>query len=87
LIFVNNYAFGANVDHQLKLRFFNMLEGSIIVSSKSFFTLKPNFIINSRSQNDIKAILDIKEEPLRGKVSWTDRAIKYYFHRIDRTLV
>ena len=85
LIFVNNYAFGAEVDHQLKLRFCNMLEGSLIVSSKPFCSL--NFRINSRNLNDIGTILDISEEPLTGKVSWTDRPISYHFHRIDRTLL
>ncbi len=49
LIFVNNYAFGAEVDHQLKLRFSNMIEGAIIVSSKPFCSL--NFRINSRNLN------------------------------------
>ena len=46
LVFVNNYAFGAEVDHQLKLRFCNMTEGSFIISSKPFCPL--NFRINSR---------------------------------------
>jgi H3 lysine-79-specific histone-lysine N-methyltransferase len=49
LIFVNNYAFGASVDHQLKLRFLDMLEGSIIVSSRPFCPL--NFRINDRNLN------------------------------------
>lgn len=62
-----------------------MLEGSLIVSSKPFCSL--NFRINSRNLNDIGTILDISEEPLTGKVSWTDRPISYYFHRIDRTLL
>ena len=49
LIFVNNYAFGAEVDHQLKLRFSNMTEGAIIVSSKAF--RQENFRINCRNLN------------------------------------
>lgn len=86
LIFVNNYAFGAEVDHQLKLRFCNMLEGSIIVSSKPFCPL--NFRINSRNLNDIGTILNVGEyEPISGRVSWTDRPITYYFHKLDRTLL
>jgi len=86
LIFVNNYAFGAEVDHQLKLRFCNMLEGSLIVSSKPFCPL--NFRINSRNLNDIGTILNVTEyEPISGRVSWTDRPITYYFHKLDRTLL
>ena len=34
VIFVNNFAFGPEVDHQLKIRFSNMKEGAKIVSSK-----------------------------------------------------
>ena len=32
-------------------------------------------------------MLNIDFEPLNGHVSWTDRPINYYFHKIDRTLV
>nr|QDF21436.1 histone-lysine N-methyltransferase, H3 lysine-79 specific-like protein [Brachionus koreanus] len=86
LIFVNNFAFGAAVDHQLKLRFQDMPEGAFIVSSKPFCSL--NFRINDRNTNDLGAILNLNEfEPLNGHVSWTDRPINYYFQKIDRTLL
>lgn len=86
LIFVNNYVFGAELDHQLKLRFKDMLEGALIVSSKPFCPL--NFRINERNLNDIGTILNVAEfEPLSGHVSWTDKPINYYFHKIDRTLL
>ena len=86
LVFVNNYAFGAEVDHQLKLRFCNMTEGSFIISSKPFCPL--NFRINSRNLNDIGTIINFSDfEPLSGHVSWTDKIINYYFQKIDRTLL
>lgn len=86
LIFVNNYAFGAEVDHQLKLRFSNMTEGAIIVSSKAF--RQENFRINCRNLNDIGAILNTTEfAPICGHVSWTDKPVKYYFQKIDHTLL
>ena len=47
VIFVNNFAFGPQVDHQLKLRFANMKEGAKIVSSKAFCPL--NFRITDRN--------------------------------------
>lgn len=47
VIFVNNFAFGPTVDHQLKLRFANMKEGAKIVSSKAFCPL--NFRITDRN--------------------------------------
>ena len=86
LIFVNNYAFGAGVDHQLKMRFLDMLEGSFIVSSKPFCPL--NFRLNDRNLNDIGAILNTTDfEPLSGSVSWTPNPVTYYFQKIDRTLL
>ena len=46
IIFVNNFAFGPNVDHQLKERFADLRDGAKIVSSKSFCPL--NFRITDR---------------------------------------
>ena len=37
---------------------------------------------------DIGAIMHVTElSPLCGGVSWTDRAVNYYLHTVDRTLV
>jgi H3 lysine-79-specific histone-lysine N-methyltransferase len=84
LVFVNNYAFTADLNHQLKLRFCNMTEGSFILSSKSFRL--PNFRVNERNLNDIATIINIKDfEPLRGQVSWTSSQILYFLQKIDRT--
>lgn len=47
VIFVNNYAFGPGVDHQLKLRFQHLKEGARIVSSKAFAPV--NFRITDRN--------------------------------------
>lgn len=46
IVFVNNFAFGPNVDHQLKERFADLRDGAKIVSSKSFCPL--NFRITDR---------------------------------------
>lgn len=46
IVFVNNFAFGPNVDHQLKERFADLRDGARIVSSKSFCPL--NFRITER---------------------------------------
>uniref|UniRef100_A0A671WUL3 Histone-lysine N-methyltransferase, H3 lysine-79 specific n=1 Tax=Sparus aurata TaxID=8175 RepID=A0A671WUL3_SPAAU len=86
IIFVNNFAFGPEVDHQLKERFANMKEGGKIVSSKPFAPL--NFRINSRNLSDIGTIMRVVElSPLRGSVSWTGKPVSYYLHTIDRTIV
>ncbi|XP_035635569.1 histone-lysine N-methyltransferase, H3 lysine-79 specific isoform X1 [Oncorhynchus keta] len=86
VIFVNNFAFGPEVDHQLKERFANMKEGAKIVSSKPFAPL--NFRINSRNLSDIGTIMRVVElSPLRGSVSWTGKPVSYYLHTIDRTIL
>lgn len=47
IVFVNNFAFGPNVDHMLKERFADLKDGARIVSSKSFCPL--NFRITERN--------------------------------------
>ena len=37
---------------------------------------------------DIGVMLNVSEfTPICGHVSWTDKPINYYFHKIDRTLL
>jgi hypothetical protein len=36
VVFVNNFSFGTQIDHQLEKLFLDMAEGSIIVSTKPF---------------------------------------------------
>lgn len=50
-IFVNNFAFGPNVDHMLKQRFAEMKDCAKIVSSKAFCSL--NFRITDRNLSGI----------------------------------
>ncbi|XP_058821838.1 histone-lysine N-methyltransferase, H3 lysine-79 specific [Topomyia yanbarensis] len=84
IVFVNNFAFGPNVDHQLKERFADLKDGARIVSSKSFCPL--NFRITDRNLSDIGTIMHVSEmSPLRGSVSWTGKPVSYYLHLIDRT--
>lgn len=47
VLFANNFAFGPEVDHQLKQRFANLKEGARIISSKAFCPL--NFRITDRN--------------------------------------
>lgn len=84
LVFVNNFAFGPNVDHQLKDRFADLRDGARVVSSKSFCPL--NFRITDRNLSDIGTIMHVSEiPPLKGSVSWTCKPVSYYLHIIDRT--
>ncbi|CAH0562233.1 unnamed protein product [Brassicogethes aeneus] len=84
IVFVNNFAFGPSVDHQLKERFADLKDGARIVSSKSFCPL--NFRITDRNLSDIGTIMHVSEmSPLLGSVSWTGKPVSYYLHIIDRT--
>lgn len=84
IVFVNNFAFGPSVDHQLKERFADLKDGARIVSSKSFCPL--NFRITDRNLSDIGTIMHVSEmSPMRGSVSWTGKPVSYFLHRIDRT--
>nr|XP_015904876.1 uncharacterized protein LOC107437400 isoform X2 [Parasteatoda tepidariorum] len=84
LLFVNNYAFGPKCDHMLKMRFADIRDEARIVSSKAFCPL--NFRITDRNLSDIGTIMNVREIiPLKGSVSWTDKPVTYFLHRIDRT--
>ncbi|XP_016953983.1 histone-lysine N-methyltransferase, H3 lysine-79 specific [Drosophila biarmipes] len=86
LVFVNNFAFGPTVDHQLKERFADLRDGARVVSSKSFCPL--NFRITDRNLSDIGTIMHVSEiPPLKGSVSWTCKPVSYYLHVIDRTIL
>ncbi|CAB3364886.1 Hypothetical predicted protein [Cloeon dipterum] len=84
LVFVNNFAFGPNVDHALKERFAELKDGTRIVSSKSF--CPANFRITDRNLSDIGTIMEVTEmDPLKGSVSWTGKPVSYFLHVIDRS--
>ncbi|KAI9552879.1 hypothetical protein GHT06_020763 [Daphnia sinensis] len=84
VVFVNNFAFGPDLDHQLKERFADLRDGTRIVSSKAFCPL--NLKISARNLSDIGTIIHVSELPfLRGSVSWTGKPVSYYLHIIDRT--
>ncbi|XP_050510825.1 histone-lysine N-methyltransferase, H3 lysine-79 specific-like [Diabrotica virgifera virgifera] len=84
IVFVNNFAFGPALDHQLKERFADLRDGVKIVSSKNFCAL--NFRISDRNLSDIGTIMHVNEmPPLKGSVSWTGRPFSYFLHTIDRT--
>eukprot|EP00731_Ephydatia_muelleri_P018115 Em0011g155a len=83
VLFTNNFAFGPELNHQLKLKFQNLKEGTKIVSSLEFCPL--NFRITDRNLSDIGAMMNVVElSPLKGSVSWTPKAVSYYLHVIDR---
>jgi len=90
LVFVNNYAFGAELNNQLKSRFCKMKENAFIISSEALCPLKSRkkSQINSRNFEDIGAIIDLGDlGPLNGNVSWKGKLQKFFVQRINRTLL
>ena len=86
VIFVNNFAFGPNVDHKLKQRFSSLKDGTRIISSKPYCSL--NFRLTKRNLSDIGAILRITElATMPGSVSWTGNPVSYYLHMVDSTML
>ena len=86
VIFVNNFAFGPNVDHQLKQKFSTLKDGTRIISSKPYCPL--NFRLTKRNLSDIGAILRITElATMPGSVSWTGNPVSYYLHMVDSTML
>ena len=85
IVFVNNFAFGPEVDHSLKDIFANMRDATKIISCWSFCPL--NFRITARNfGTDIGAIMHVsKMGPLKGSVSWTGNPVSYFIHVIDRS--
>ena len=86
VIFVNNFAFGPNVDHKLKQKFSTLKDGTRIISSKPYCPL--NFRLTKRNLSDIGAILRITElATMPGSVSWTGNPVSYYLHMVDSTML
>eukprot|EP00912_Choanoflagellata_sp_UC4_P000721 UC4_evm2s449 len=85
VIFVNNYAFGPNVNHMLKTLFHDMKEGAKIVSSLNMMPLM--FCITNRNLNDLGAMMSIKKikSETQEAVSWTAGSFDYYVHTVDRS--
>jgi len=86
IIFVNNFAFGPQVNHQLKIRFQSLKEGAKVVSSREFCPI--NFKFNSRNLSELGAmmrVIELKPRNQSASVSWTGKGVSYYMHVVDRT--
>lgn len=83
-ILVNNFAFKPDVDHKLKERFQNLKDGTQILSSKPFCSIKNR--VNERNLTDIGSIMHVVEvqpELKKDTVSWTPKPLPYYLHVLD----
>eukprot|EP01136_Pigoraptor_vietnamica_P012744 Opistho-1_new@52998 len=86
VLFVNNFAFGPELNHSIRQIFPDLREGARIVSSLNFCPL--NFRITERSHNDVSAIVRVRKITYTGEgVSWTAKPFDYYVHTIDRSML
>ena len=86
IIFVNNFAFGTELNQKLKEILTMCKEGCRIVSSLNFAPL--GFTITERTLGDIGCILSVRRVTCTGEgVSWTSRPFDYYVQTIDHTMV
>ncbi len=87
LIFVNNYAFGPRVNHELKTIFADLPNDAAIVSSVEFAA--GDFErVTQRNMNELGILLDKKRVgPILGEVSWTSKPVTYHVQFIDLSRV
>lgn len=87
-ILVNNFAFKPEVDHKLKQRFLDLKDGTQILSSKPFCSIKSR--VNERNLTDIGSIMHVVEiypDLKKDSVSWTPKPLPYYLHVLDGSRV
>ncbi|KAE9549868.1 hypothetical protein FO519_006921 [Halicephalobus sp. NKZ332] len=84
VLFINNYAFTADLEERIKNELFQDLkEGTKIISSKPYAI--PNRQITHRQLGDIGAIVDVIQlKDCKEPCSWTSNTVPYYLHVINR---
>eukprot|EP01137_Pigoraptor_chileana_P019866 Opistho-2@6449 len=84
VLFINNFAFGPELNNSIRQLFGELKEGARIVSSLNFCPL--SFRITERTANDVAAIIRVRKVTYTGEgVSWTAKPFDYYVHTIDRS--
>ncbi|KIW40195.1 uncharacterized protein PV06_07413 [Exophiala oligosperma] len=83
VVLVNNQAFSAQLNDNLKYVFLDLKEGCQIISLKPFRS--PSHKIKESNHNDpINVLSVVEKERWSGMVSWTDDPGKWYHQRKDR---
>uniref|UniRef100_A0A158R4C6 Histone-lysine N-methyltransferase, H3 lysine-79 specific n=1 Tax=Syphacia muris TaxID=451379 RepID=A0A158R4C6_9BILA len=84
IIFINNYAFTAELETRIKREILAELkDGTRIISTKPYG--QTNRTLTDRHMNDISAILDMYEmAECENACSWTSNYVAYYHHTINR---
>jgi hypothetical protein len=84
VVFVNNYAFAADLNQKILAKFLDLKEGARVISLKSFVSQDRK--ITKRNEGALENIFKVKEY-LYGEemVSWTHEGGRYYVSTVDRS--
>ncbi|KAJ3054412.1 Nucleosomal histone H3-Lys79 methylase [Rhizophlyctis rosea] len=85
VIFVNNYAFSAELNQMILAKFLDLKEGAKVISLKSFVPGASTGRLASRRSNAIESIFKVKEMMFaQDSVSWMNEGGSYFIHTVDR---
>ncbi|KAI9202104.1 histone methylation protein DOT1-domain-containing protein [Polychytrium aggregatum] len=83
IIFVNNYAFDAQLNQRILHKFLDLKDTAKVVSLKNFVPIDRK--VSLRRSNAIESIFSIEEHYFaRDSVSWTNEGGRYFIHTVDR---
>ncbi|KAI6178469.1 Histone-lysine N-methyltransferase, H3 lysine-79 specific [Aphelenchoides besseyi] len=84
IIFINNFAFQADLEAKIKTYLLQELkDGTKIISTKPYVPL--NKTVNERHMNDISSIMDVYEmKKCPNPCSWTSADVPYYLHIVNQ---
>jgi H3 lysine-79-specific histone-lysine N-methyltransferase len=86
IIFINNYAFQADLESKIKSKLLSELKhGTRIISTKPYAPANKKNQITQRTLGDLSSILDVVEfKKIANPCSWTSNDVPYYLHVINR---
>ncbi|TPX64893.1 histone-lysine N-methyltransferase [Spizellomyces sp. 'palustris'] len=85
VIFVNNYAFSAELNQMILAKFLDLKENAIVIALRSFVPVDRPTARSARRSNAIESIFRVKEHYFgRDNVSWMNEGGQYYIHTVDR---
>uniref|UniRef100_A0A7E4VW31 Histone-lysine N-methyltransferase, H3 lysine-79 specific n=1 Tax=Panagrellus redivivus TaxID=6233 RepID=A0A7E4VW31_PANRE len=86
IIFINNYAFQADLETRIKKDLLSELkEGTRIITTKPYCSPNKSNHVTERQLSDISAMLDVHElKHCPNPCSWTSNDVPYYLHIVNR---
>ncbi|KAI9097004.1 histone methylation protein DOT1-domain-containing protein [Phlyctochytrium arcticum] len=85
IVFVNNYAFSAELNQMILAKFLDLKDGATMISLRSFAPVDRPTAHSARRANAIESIFRVKEKYFgRDCVSWMNEGGRYFVHTVDR---